>query len=116
MSSWTDDGGNLFEQFYIYRHEGSAESEPRLKDLGRYYITGEEPDRNSFRVPSLRNVALSAPYFHDGSAETLEDAVEEMAEHQLGVIPTAEQVALLVEFLQSLTGVHSGIEAPEASR
>ncbi|MEH6470140.1 MAG: cytochrome c peroxidase [Halopseudomonas sp.] len=106
-------GTNLFEQLYIYRHDGGAEGKPRLKDLGRYYITGEESDRNSFRVPSLRNIAVTAPYYHDGSVETLEEAVEEMTEHQLGVIPTETQVELLVEFLASLTGFHAGVKPSE---
>lgn len=103
-------GANFFIEVFIYRHDDGKESEPRLKDLGRYYVTGEEADRNSFRVPSLRNVAMTAPYFHDGSVPTLEDAVEEMAEHQLGIVPSEAQIALLVEFLQSLTGIHPGIE------
>jgi cytochrome c peroxidase len=110
-------GGNLFEQLYIYRHsyvdrhQGSTRPNPPLKDLGRYYVTGEEPDRNSFRVSPLRNVALTAPYFHDGSVATLDEAVERMAEYQLGLTLSSADTALIVEFLHSLTGFHAGVLA-----
>ncbi len=102
-------GGNFFERFYIYDHAGE-ESEPRLQDQGRYYLTQDESDRNVFRVPSLRNVAHSAPYFHDGSAPDLEEAVEEMGEHQLGLVLTEEQRRLLVVFLQTLSADHQGVK------
>ncbi|WP_210398164.1 cytochrome-c peroxidase [Motiliproteus sediminis] len=103
-------GANFFEQFYVYRHEGGQEGEPRLQDLGRYYVTGEGEDNNLFRVPSLRNVALTAPYFHDGSSDTLDHAIEEMAEHQLGVELDRNEIDLLVDFLATLTGTHPGVE------
>jgi cytochrome c peroxidase len=60
------------------------------------------------RVPSLRNVATTAPYFHDGSAATLHDAVRRMAAAQLDRTLTDEQVARLVDFLQTLTGNYHG--------
>ncbi|WP_287255634.1 hypothetical protein [Moorena sp. SIO4E2] len=53
-------------------------------DLGRFHVTGNERDRYVFKVPSLRNVALTSPYFHDGSAETLEEAVTIMGKYELG--------------------------------
>ncbi len=102
-------GGNFFEKFYIYDHD-DEESEPRRRDLGRYYLTQDESDRNVFRVPSLRNVAHSAPYFHDGSAADLDEAVEEMGEHQLGVALSEEQRRLLVAFLHTLSADHQGVK------
>ena len=102
-------GANFFEQFYIYRHEGGAEGEPRLRDQGRYYVTGESDDANLYRVPTLRNVVHSAPYFHDGSTQTLREAIEEMAEHQLGVVLAEEDVLLLEDFLKTLSGNHPGV-------
>jgi cytochrome c peroxidase len=60
------------------------------------------------RVPSLRNVATTAPYFHDGSAATLEDAVRRMAAAQLDRSLTGEQIASIVAFLQTLTGNYRG--------
>jgi cytochrome c peroxidase len=61
-----------------------------------------------FRVPSLRNVALTAPYFHDGRAQTLEQAIGEMARSQLGTVLTAEETGLIAGFLRTLTGEYRG--------
>ena len=105
-------GGNFFERVYIYNPRGDDGSEAaRLRDQGRFYVTGEEGDRNSFRVPSLRNVAVSAPYFHDGSIARLDQAVVSMARYQLGMELSDQQVELLVDFLHSLTGIHPGVES-----
>jgi len=73
------------------------------KDLGRYEVTKNEADKLMFKVPSLRNVAKTGPYFHDGSVKTLDQAVSLMAEHQLGRQLSAEQVQEIVTFLNSLT-------------
>jgi cytochrome c peroxidase len=67
-------------------------------------VTGREEDRHVFRVPSLRNVATTAPYFHDGSAQTLDEAVKVMARYQLGRELESEEVGAIVAFLGSLTG------------
>ncbi len=74
-----------------------------VKDTGRYRVTGRKEDYLVFKVPNLRNVALTPPYFHDGSASTLELAIFEMAEHQLGILLSDFQIDQLVAFLQSLT-------------
>jgi cytochrome c peroxidase len=68
------------------------------------------------RVPSLRNVAVTAPYFHDGSALTLEDAIRRMAAAQLDRTVSDEQVASLVAFLRTLTGNYRGVPISEARR
>jgi cytochrome c peroxidase len=73
-------------------------------DFGLFNLTKREKDRFVFRVPSLRNVAMTAPYFHDGSAPTLEAAVTAMARYQLGRAIEPDDLKLLVAFLQSLTG------------
>jgi cytochrome c peroxidase len=78
------------------------------RDLGRYNVTAREQDRFRFRVPSLRLVALTAPYLHDGSVATLEEAVALMADHQLGHPISDEEVALVVEFLRTLAGPTEG--------
>lgn len=73
-------------------------------DLGRFNVTHEEEDRHKFKVPTLRNVALTAPYFHDGSERELAGAVRTMAYVQLGrELPDAD-VSAIVAFLRSLTG------------
>ena len=76
--------------------------------MGRYAVTKAPRDREVFRVPSLRNVAVTAPYFHDGRAPTLEDAVDTMAKVQLGRTLTHAEISLLVQFLQTLTGEYQG--------
>ena len=95
-------GGRMFAKLGLvkpYRPEGVDEI-----DMGRYNVTGLEPDRERFKVPSLRNVVATAPYFHDGRVETIEDAVRLMGELQLGQDLTAEEVTLIVEWLGSLKG------------
>jgi len=74
-------------------------------DVGREKVTGDEADRFVFKVPSLRNVAETGPYFHDGSIATLDEAVRLMAEHQLGVTLDDAQVARIVTFLASVSGL-----------
>jgi cytochrome c peroxidase len=82
-------GGNLFERHGVFHPLGSPE--PAL-----------------LRVPSLRNVATTAPYFHDGSAPTLAAAVKAMGRAQLDRVLTDEQIAMIVAFLNTLTGTHNG--------
>jgi cytochrome c peroxidase len=101
-------GGNLFERFGIFEASSLSNDPNRSADLGRFAITGEERDRFVFRVPSLRNVALTAPYFHDGRAATLEAAVTLMARKQLGRTLEDPEVDLLVGFLKTLTGEYLG--------
>jgi cytochrome c peroxidase len=101
-------GGNLLQKFGVF-HDTSAErsaSEP--VDLGYFQVTKNPFDREAFRVPSLRNVAMTAPYFHDGRAPTLQVAVATMARVQLGRSVTPEQIALIVGFLRTLTGQYQG--------
>ena len=100
-------GGNLFQRFGIF-HDPFAQGSIRTADLGRFTITGKADDRFVFRVPSLRNVAVTAPYFHDGRAQTLELAIEEMARSQLGRLLTAREVELIAGFLHTLTGEYRG--------
>ena len=86
----------------MYRKLGFVK--PReTKDLGRFNVTKNPEDKNVFKVPSLRNVALTGPYFHDGSMKTLNDAVQQMAEYQLGKDLSEKEIDLIVKFLGSLT-------------
>lgn len=100
-------GGNMFQKFGVLR-DYFASRPATQADLGRYNVTGREEDRHVFKVPSLRNVALTAPYFHDASASTLEAAVVVMARHQLGRELSDDDVDALVAFLRSLTGTYRG--------
>jgi cytochrome c peroxidase len=103
-------GGNMFQRLGVMHDYFQARVEhggpaPTAADLGRYETTKQHSDRHVFRVPSLRNVALTPPYFHDGSVPTLELAVVEMGYVQLGKRLSDEEVTSLVAFLKTLTGL-----------
>jgi len=99
-------GGNLFQRFGVFGSPSEESGREMTRaDLGRFNVTGDPLDRHVFKVPSLRNVATTAPYFHDGSAEDLDSAVRLMARVQLGRELADQDVAVLVAFLESLTGV-----------
>jgi cytochrome c peroxidase len=97
-------GGNLFQRFGVFDDPFARRATVTQADLGRFALTHVEADRHVFRVPSLRNVEITAPYFHDGSTPTLEEAVDRMARSQLGRTLTAEEIDLIVQFLRTLTG------------
>lgn len=98
-------GGNMYANLGVMGDFFADRGKPLLKsDLGRFNITGREEDRHMFKVPSLRNVERTAPYFHDGSIATLEKAVDTMARYQLGVRLSVEQRKSLLAFLGSLNG------------
>lgn len=99
-------GGNMFmalsEDYFTDRGTELVD-----QDLGRMAVTNDEADKHVFRVPPLRNVAVTAPYLHDGQAETLEEAVETMAKYQLGMEEgelSKEDRDAIVAFLKSLHG------------
>ena len=75
-------------------------------DKGLFGFTGKESDLHKFKVPTLRNIALTAPYLHDGSAETLSDAVIAMIRFQTGYKYTERDVENIVDFMHTLTGEH----------
>lgn len=88
----------------LYQKVGLIHPWPNQEDKGRYDVTGNEADKFFFKVPSLRNIAETAPYFHDGSVESLDKAVRMMAHHQLGKELSDAQVDRIVTFLEALTG------------
>ena len=85
-------------------------------DIGRAAVTGRDEDRYVFRIAPLRNVALTAPYFHDGSATTLHDAVSVMGQAQLGRRFDEREVDAIVAYLESLTGEFPLIAHPRLPR
>ncbi len=90
-------GGNSYKKIGLV--------EPyETEDMGRYGVTGLESDKKVFKVPSLRNIAQTGPYFHDGSVETLDEAIKLMAKHQLGRDVGHGFVKDIKAFLGSLTG------------
>lgn len=82
-------------------------------DPGRMTVTGDEADDHMFRVPTLRNISLTAPYFHDGSAATLDEAIRTMASVQLNRELTDEEAYYIVAFLESLVGEMPQITIPQ---
>jgi cytochrome c peroxidase len=91
-------GGSMFQRV------GAVVPWPNQEDQGRYAFTKQDSDKMVFKVPSLRGVSKTGPYFHDGSATTLGDAVRTMAKHQLGVELTSSEVTQIETWLASLTG------------
>ncbi len=101
-------GGNLFAKLGVFKDYFAGRKDLTEADLGRYAVTKQDSDKHVFRVPSLRNVARTGPWFHDGSQATLDDAVRTMAKHQLGRKLPDEDVRLIVHFLEGLTGEWQG--------
>ena len=87
----------------LYQKMGLVKPYENTKDLGRYDVTKAETDKYMFKVASLRNAALTYPYFHDGAVEKLEDAVKKMAVMNVGKELKAEEVDQLVAFIGSLS-------------
>ena len=88
----------------MYQKLGLVQPWPNQKDQGRFEVTKAEADKMMFKVPSLRNIAKTAPYFHDGSAKTLPEAIRMMAKHQLGKELSDAEVASIATFLGALSG------------
>jgi len=92
-------GGNSMQMI------GNVVDYPYIKgQIDLYYITKKKIDKNVFRVPSLRNINKTAPYFHDASASTLEEAIEKMAYYNLGMALNKSDIKLIVSFLKTLEG------------
>lgn len=97
-------GNGAFMKFPI-NSNGMFEAKYKFsKDEGRYEVTKNDADKHVFKVPTLRNIALTAPYFHNGSVDKLSTAVQVMAKSQLGVSLKQQQVKDIVAFLEALTG------------
>ena len=90
-------GGNMYNKFGVFTDTNSS-------NLGRYNVTHRERDKYYFKVPSLRNVERTAPYFHDGRTYSLKAAVYAMSLYQLGRKITPQEVDKIVAFLHSLNG------------
>lgn len=101
-------GGNTFQKMGVvepYKTDNAAQ--------GRVAVTKEEADRFFFKVPTLRNVEMTYPYFHDGAAATLSDAVETMGRIQLGRNFSPEENGKIVAFLKTLTGDQPSFPLPQ---
>lgn len=92
-------GGNSFQKMGLINPYTHDETYPDL-----YATTKKSRHKNVFKVPTLRNIALTAPYFHDGSAETLKKAIKTMSHHNLGYVHSDAEIESISAFLQALTG------------
>lgn len=88
----------------MYQKLGALEDYPNIEDVGLYGVTKNEDDMHFFKVPSLRNVALTGPWFHDGSISDLNEAIRIMGRYQLGVTLSEADISDIRAFLDSLTG------------
>lgn len=103
-------GGLSYELMGLRKHYFADRGmELTNEDNGRFKETQLERDRHRFKVPGLRNVEHTWPYYHDGTRETLEEAVRDMAIYQSGVELTQEQIDDITAFLKSLTGEYNGV-------
>jgi cytochrome c peroxidase len=100
-------GGNMYQTLGVmddyFKHRRITP-----EDLGRYNVTGQPYNRHQFKVPTLRNIELTFPYLHDGSAATLEEVLEIMWNNQLGRSLNPDEMTLIIEFLKALTGEYRG--------
>jgi cytochrome c peroxidase len=102
-------GGQSYELMGLRKHYFADRGlEMTNEDNGRYKETQNERDRHRFKVPGLRNVEHTWPYYHDGTRETLEEAVKDMGTYQSGVELTESEVGKMVAFLKTLTGEYQG--------
>ncbi len=101
-------GGNMFEKMGLMGDYFADRGNLTEADKGRFNVTHHPDNLHEFRVPSLRNVALTAPYFHDASAATLEQAIAIMAKYQLGRPMPAPDLTAIAAFLRSLNGQYNG--------
>jgi cytochrome c peroxidase len=91
-------GGNMFQKI------GVVKPWPDASDLGRFKVTKSEADRFMFKVPSLRNIEQTGPYFHDGKIATLKEAIAKMADHQVGKTLSDAEIQSIATWMKSLTG------------
>lgn len=97
-------GGNMYQTMGAMGDYFGDRGNEDDSDQGRFHVTGRDRDRHVFKVPSLRMVAHTPPYLHDGGAKTLEGAVKVMAQYQVGRDLPSEDLNAIVEFLKSLAG------------
>lgn len=95
-------GGNMFQRFGFFGNWFTDRGHDGPNDLGRFNVTGKSADKYVFKVPSLRLVTLTAPYFHDGSVTDLKEAIRLMGRYQLGRDIAEADIAPMIAFLGSL--------------
>ena len=103
-------GGGMYAPFGVVEKPGAEFLPPA--DKGRFMVTKTPSDEYVFKVPTLRNIALTAPYFHTGASWDLRQAVAVMGASQLGIQLTDDEVDKITAFLDSLTGEQPQVTYP----
>lgn len=109
-------GGNLYQKFGVFYNYIAERGDINKADYGRMNQTDRYVDAFVFKVPSLRNIAVTAPYLHDGSAATIEEAISIMGKTQLGRTLSSEEIHLIKSFLNTLTGEYNNNSLGAESR
>lgn len=103
-------GGQSYERLGLVADYFKDRGTPlNADDKGRFKQTAQERDMHRYKVPGLRNIALTYPYFHDGSKKTLDEAIDAMMHYQIGTSLTPEERSSIVAFLNTLTGEYKGV-------
>ena len=97
----------MYQKFGVYGDYWTYTNSEKI-DEGKFMVSGKEADKHMFKVPSLRNIEKTAPYFHDGSVKTLKEAIDIMARAQLNKELTDEELNNVEAFLNTLTGETPG--------
>ena len=105
-------GTGFYQKFPMYPGSEYDKKYNLVKDTGRMEVTKKSEDKNFWRVPTWRNIALTSPYFHNGSVKDLDEAVRVMAKTQLNKTLSEEEVKAIAAFLNSLTGTFGKITMP----
>ncbi len=96
-------GGNLYQKIGIFSEYNHHDNDTK-HEIGRYEVTKKEYDKHLVKVPTLRNIALTSPYLHNGSLNTLESTVKFMLKYQVGIKKDNNEINKIVKFLKTLTG------------
>ncbi|MBB02412.1 MAG: cytochrome-c peroxidase [Planctomyces sp.] len=105
LNGWTpEDKHPAFAEFPRFGDVAAVEKYDLASDTGRQQVTGKQEDAHHFKTPTLRNIALTAPYMHNGQVPTLDEAVRVMATTQLATDLTDDETNALVQFLQATEG------------
>ncbi len=102
-------GGTGYFEFGVVER---PKEEITAGDMGRFKVTGIKTDEYVFKAPSLRNIALTPPYFHSGKVWSLKEAVAIVGSAQLGISLTEKEIDMIVAFLKATTGVQPRVEYP----
>lgn len=102
-------GGNLYQKFGVFGDYFKDRGNITEIDYGRFNVTKNEADKFSFKVPTLRNIELTSPYFHDASAKTLEQAIKVMFKYQIGREASPDDTKYIIKFLTTLSSPLKGV-------